>query len=390
MFQRLVNACLSELAGAFPAVAILGARQVGKTTAAREAFPTHAYVDLEDPATRAAFTDDPRFQLDARARPALILDEAQAVPEVFAALRGAIDADRSARGRFIILGSAQPTLVRQVSETLAGRVGIVELEPLTAAEVATGDPPRGWRDLWLTGGFPDATLAGPPGGFRDWWEAYLRTYIERDLGALGVSVDPLLMRRLMTMLAHAQGGLANLSQLGSSLGVSFGTVQRYVDVLEQTFLLRRLPPYFVNVGKRLVKSPRLYLRDTGLVHHLLGIGSHATLDSHPVRGASWETFVLEDLVRRERLVHPHSQVYFWRTAAGAEADLVLERDGARHVIEVKTARAASPHLARTLRAIAVDVDATSVTVIDQAAGVEPLAPGIERRGFETVLTWLPG
>lgn len=392
MFERLVAARLHELARRFPAVAILGPRQVGKTTAARAAFPRHAYVDLEDPATRLSFSEDPRFHVDARARPDLIIDEAQAVPDVFAALRGAIDANRRARGRFIILGSAQPTLVRQVSETLAGRIGIVELDPLVAAEVAEGEPARTWDELWLAGGFPDALLAegAAPGGFRDWWEAYLRTYIERDLGALGVRIEPLLMRRMMTMLAHGQGGLTNSTQLGASLGVTFGTVQRYLDILEQTFLLRRLPPYFANIGKRLVKSPRLYLRDTGLVHHLLGIGSHATLDSHPIRGMSWETFVIEDLIRRERLAHPHSQAFFWRTAAGAEADLVIERDGARFVIEIKTARASSPHLARGLRAIADDLGARSITVVDQAPGVEMIAPSVERRGFAEAMRWLPG
>lgn len=220
-------------------------------------------------------------------------------------------------------------------------------------------------------------------------EAYLRTYVERDLPALGVIAEPLLMRRLLTMLAHAQGGLANYSQFAAALGVATRTVQRYVDILEQSFLLRRLPPYFRNIGKRLVKAPKLYLRDTGLLHHLLNIDSLAALDSHPIRGASWETFVLEDLLRREAIAFPHSQPHFWRTASGAEVDLLLERGSALHAVEVKTSRATSPHLARGLRAIMEDTGAASATIIDQGEGEDPLAPGVSRRGFNCSSDWLP-
>jgi len=386
MFDRLANLRLRQLASQFPAVLILGARQVGKTTLARQTFPDLPYCDLEDPAMQILFLEDPRFQLDARARPGIVLDEAQRVPPLFSALRGAIDADRRNMGRFIILGSSQPTLVRQVSESLAGRIGILELSPLTVLETVVQD----YRELWLTGGFPDAFSAATRGRhFRDWWEAYLRTYVERDLPALGVTAEPLLMRRLLTMLAHAQGGLANYSQFATALGVATRTVQRYVDILEQSFLLSRLPPYFRNIGKRLVKAPKLYLRDTGLLHHLLNIDSLAALESHPIRGASWETFVLEDLLRREAIAHPHSQPHFWRTASGAEVDLLLERSSALHAVEVKTSRATSPHLARGLRAIMEDTGAASATIIDQGEGEDPLAPCISRRGFNCSSDWLP-
>ena len=233
--------------------------------------------------------------------------------------------------------------------------------------------------------------AGSRGGhFRDWWDAYLRTYVERDLPMLGVAADPVLMRRLLTMLAHAQGGLANLSQFAAALGVAQPTVARYVDILEQSFLLRRLPPYFRNIGKRLVKAPKLYLRDTGLLHHLLNIDSLDVLESHPIRGASWETFVLEDLLRREAVIYPHGVAHFWRTAGGAEVDLLLERSGQLHAVEIKTARASSPYLARGLRAIMDDTGAISATVIDQGAGSDPLAPGVMRRGMEAAGSWLPG
>jgi predicted AAA+ superfamily ATPase len=289
------------------------------------------------------------------------------------------------------LGSAQPSLVRQVAESLAGRVGILELSPLTVQETLTGEHPEtDYRPLWLAGGFPDAFSASQRGGhFRDWWEAYLRTYVERDLPALGISADPIVMRKLLTMLAHAQGGLANLNQFAGALGLSQPTVARYVDILEQSFLLRRLPPYFRNIGKRLVKAPKLYLRDTGLLHHLLNIDSLAALDSHPIRGASWETFVLEDMLRREAVAYPHGMAHFWRTAGGAEVDLLLERGGQLHAIEIKTARASSPYLARGLRAIMQDTTAITATIIDQGAGSDPLAPGVTRRGMAESASWLP-
>lgn len=392
MYPRLASERLLQLARQFPAVLILGARQVGKTTLARQAFPDHAYLDLEDPQTHALFAEDPRFQLDARQGQGLVLDEAQRLPVLFDALRGAVDADRQRMGRFIILGSAQPTLVRQVAESLAGRVGILELAPLTVQEISTEHTAgAAVEQLWLCGGFPDALGAAARGGhFRDWWEAYLRTYVERDLPAMGLGADPILMRKLLTMLAHAQGGMANLSQFAAALGCSQPTVARYVDILEQSFLLRRLPPYFRNVGKRLVKAPKLYLRDSGLLHHLLNIDSMAVLDSHPIRGASWETLVLEDLLRREAVAHPHAAPHFWRTASGAEADLLLERGGALHAVEIKTARASSPYLARGLRAIMEDTGAVSATILDQGQGVDPLAPGVTRRGFPTSIAWLPG
>ena len=392
MYLRLALDRLHVLARQFPAVLILGARQVGKTTLARQAFASHTYLDLEDPATHALFAEDPRFQLDARRSQGLVLDEAQRLPALFDALRGAIDAERQQMGRFVILGSAQPTLVRQVAESLAGRVGILELSPLTLQEISTETPAdSAMQRLWLCGGFPDALGADARGGhFRDWWEAYLRTYVERDLPTMGVGADPVLMRKLLTMLAHAQGGMANLNQLAAALGCSQPTVARYVDILEQSFLLRRLPPYFRNVGKRLVKAPKLYLRDTGLLHHLLNIDSLAVLDAHPIRGASWETLVLEDLLRREALAHPHSAAHFWRTAGGAEVDLLLERSAALHAVEIKTARATSPYLARGLRAIMADTGATTATVIDQGTGHDPLAPSVERRGFAASAQWLPG
>jgi hypothetical protein len=386
VWYRGASARLKALAQQFPAVLILGPRQVGKTTLARSSFRGVPYVDLEEPRMRALFRDDPAFQIETRATPSLILDEAQSVPELFSALRGVIDKRRRTSSRFIILGSAQPTLVRGVSESLAGRVGILDLDPLTAAEVARGRERRPWQDVWLRGGFPDPLRGGD---FREWWEAYLRTYIERDLPALGVGADPILLRRLLTMLAHRQGGILNASDLGASLGVTHHTVRRYLDILEQTYLLRRLQPYFRNVGKRLVKSAKVYLRDSGLLHHLLNIGTLQELSSHPILGASWETFVLEDLTRRERLLHPHSRFSFWRTAAGAEIDLVIERGDDRFAIEIKVARADKPQAIRALESAADDVGVKRAYLIDQGSGHDRLRPHLERRGFSETISWLP-
>jgi len=389
MHHRIAVDRLRSLATRFPALLILGARQVGKTTLARQAFAGHAYIDLEDPRTREAWTEDPRFQLDSQGSRGLILDEAQAVPQVFAALRGAIDAERSARGRFVVLGSAQPALVRGVSESLAGRVGVLELDPLVAAETAAAEPDvaRRWHRHWLCGGYPDAWAAGPD--FRDWHEAYLRAYIERDLPQLGVAAEPLLARRLLTMLAHQHGGLLNVSNLAAALGVGHGKVARLIDAFEATFILRRLTPWFRNVGKRLTKAPKLYLRDSGMLHHLLDIGDPDQLASHPIRGASWEGFVLEDLMRREQLARPQSSFHFWRTAAGGEIDLLIDRGATRHAVEIKAGRASARH-ARHLGDMLDDADATDAWIIDQdTAPPGAINPRVRRCGFGDCSEWLP-
>jgi predicted AAA+ superfamily ATPase len=315
----------------------------------------------------------------------LILDEAQAVPLVFGALRGAVDAQRDQMGRFIVLGSAHPALVRGVSESLAGRAAVIELDPLTAHEAGQGPNGPTWSELWLKGGFPDALR----GDSRAWWESYLRLVLERDLPQYGVRADPLFMRRLLTMLAHQHGGLLNASALGSSLGVSHHTLQRHLDVLESIYLLRRLRPYFRNVGKRLTKAPKAYLRDTGLLHHLLNISTSEELASHPARGASWEGFVIEDVLRRERLAHPRTQAYFWRTAAGAEIDLVLDRGSERIAVEIKAGRGDDARAVRVLREAMPDVNAARGWIVDQATGVELVGSGIARAGFDALIQGTP-
>ena len=379
-WERMARKRLLELSREFPAVVVVGARQVGKTTLARSAFSEAAYRDLESPLIRQRVAEDPAFELG-QLGAMTILDEAQAVPELFPALRGAIDARRAdGQCHFCILGSAQPALIQSVSESLAGRIGLLELDPLSAAE--TGLPAE---RHWLAGGFPEALR----GNFRNWWEPYLSTILQRDLAAYGFRPDAIFLRRLLAMLAAQQGGLLNMSALGNSLGVSYHTVQHGLDLLEGVFLIRRLPPYFRNIRKRLVKAPRVYIRDTGLLHHLLHVSNTGELDNQPWRGASWEGFVIEDIIRRELLEHPFTQCYFWRTATGQEVDLVLDRGDRRIAIEVKANSAGNPHDARKLEAILDDIGASEGWLVGMGGESVGMSPRVRSVSLDKVPDWLP-
>ena len=379
-WNRLAESRLLDLASRFPAVVVLGPRQVGKTTLARATFPQAGYKDIESPMVRLRFSEDPAHEVS-RLGEMAILDEAQAVPEIFAALRGEIDKLRGdGKCHFCILGSAQPALVQGVTESLAGRVGLLVLDPLTPCETKLP-----FTEQWLKGGFPEALR----GDFRAWWNPYLEAVIQRDLAAYGRRPDAFFLRRLLTMLAAQQGGLVNLSALGNALGVNYHTVQHGLDLLEGIFLIRRLPPFFRNIGKRLVKSPRVYLRDTGLLHHLLNIQSLEELDVHPVRGMSWEGFVVEDLIRRELLRSPFTQVSFWRTAAGQEADLIFDRCNERVVIEVKANSGTNPHDARKLEAMLDDIGARRGFLVGMGAPPEQLTSRVSNHSFDLDPCWLP-
>ena len=312
---------------------VLGPRQCGKTTFIRQALPDWTYVDLERPADAIPLSADPEARL-AQLGDNVILDEAQSVPALFPVLRGVIDRRASRRGRYVLLGSASPALVREISESLAGRVAFLDLPPFRMDEVGGAEPDT-LATLWCRGGFPRAFLDRDDRSRQDWFEAYVRAFIERDLPALGIDVSAAQMRKLWTMLAHFNGGIWNASGLAASRGVSYHTVNRYVDILEQTFLVRMLPPYFANVGKRLVRRPKVYFRDSGLLHHFLGILSPAMLDVHPGRGASFEGFVVDQLASAFDRVDPGSRCYFWRTGRGEEVDLLVERGARRIPFEVR-------------------------------------------------------
>jgi predicted AAA+ superfamily ATPase len=339
------------------------------------------YLDLELPSALRQLDDPEGFLLAQRNR-LVILDEVQRLPELFSVLRGVIDIRRrggEAAGQFLLLGSATGALLQQTSESLAGRVAQLELTPFLAREVlAPNAPASDLNALWLRGGFPLSWLAPGDAQSLRWREAFIATYLERDIPALGPKIPATTLRRLWTMLAHGQGGLLNQSQLAASLAVSGQMVSRYIDVLCDLMLLRRLPAWHGNVGKRLVRAPKVYVRDSGIAHALLGLQSLESVLSHPVAGLTWEGFVIEQLIAAA----PQAQASFYRTAHGAEADLVLSlRDGQTWVIEIK--RSSAPTVSKGFHLAAADVGATRkllvapvaepYTMRDQVEVMNPLA-----------------
>jgi hypothetical protein len=374
MVTRRHRAILRRLLREFPVVTILGPRQCGKTTFARQVLAGWTFVDLERPRDAAPFTADPEARLE-QLGDHVVLDEAQQVPGLFPVLRGVVDRNRRRNGRFVLLGSASPDLVRSIGESLAGRTGFLDLTPLRWSEVA-GRRGAKLQALWFRGGFPDAFLAQREAARIDWLEAYVRTFLERDLRRLGIEFSSPTMRKLWGMLAHVNGGLWNASQLAASLGVSYHTINRYVDILEHTFLVRRLQPFHTNIGKRLVKSPKLYFRDTGLLHHFLGIAKPQELEIHPARGFSWEAFILEEVIAALRLVRPTAEVHFWRTATGDDVDILI-RDGARLVpIEVKLHSSPTAEHAKGVRRCMQDLECRRGYVIYPGQDDYSLAGGI--------------
>lgn len=364
-----------------PVVGLLGARQVGKTTLARliaddEGGPVH-WFDLEDPAALARLAD-PRLAL-APLEGLVVLDEIQRLPDVFAVLRGLVDRPDS-ETRFLVLGSAAPELLRQSAETLAGRIGYVELSGLHLGEVGAEAVER----LWLRGGFPRAFQADSDDDSFTWREAFVRTFLERDLALLGIGFPSQTMGRLWRMLAHSQGQVLNLSQLARSFGVADTTVRGWVDALVGTLMVRRLQPWHANVGKRQVKRPKTYLTDTGLLHALLGLPTEEDVLSHPICGASWETFALEQVVHATG-ARPE-ECHFWATYAGAELDLLVERGRRRLGFEMK--RTSAPRVTRSMRIALEDLQLDRLDVIHAGDETFPLAERVRavsiRRVFDDV------
>jgi uncharacterized protein len=326
-----------------PAVALLGPRQSGKTTLAAEIArqrPGAIFLDLERESDRMQLTNPELFFSRHRDR-LVILDEVQTTPELFRQLRPEIDARRTA-GRFLLLGSASGQLLKQSSESLAGRIRYMELAPFSLKEIKSPElePEQRTAKLWLRGGFPESYLATSDTGSFSWREDFIQTFLARDLPGLGITTPQETLRRFWKMSAHLHGQVLNASQLGLALGgISPTSVKRYVDWLTDSFMLRRLAPYLVNVGKRLVKSPKVYIRDSGILHSLLGIHSLDELSANPIAGFSWEGFVIEQLVGDL----PASATYgFYRTSAGAEMDLVVEQFGKKIGYEMKLSTTPKP------------------------------------------------
>jgi predicted AAA+ superfamily ATPase len=332
MIPRSAERALKALAGQFPAVILLGPRQCGKTTLMRH-FVDARYFDLERPSDLQVFSGDIEYALQNLREP-LILDEAQTLPALFPVIRAVIDATRRKNGRFFLLGSVSPELLTSISESLAGRVGILELTPFIYSEVA-GRRGMKLEYLWLRGGYPDALLARDAAGWHAWQESYLRTFIERDIARHQLNLSSIEVRRLLTMLAHSHGGLLNHSTLGRSLGYSYHTIQSMLDLFAGYFLIRRLQPFHANVKKRLVKASKVYLRDSGMLHYLLGIGTTEQLLTSPGRGNSFEGFMIQQIAALEELQRSGSAFYFYRTHSGAEIDLLIDRGNHRVGFEFK-------------------------------------------------------
>lgn len=325
MISRRIQSRLEELLGRFPAVALLGPRQTGKTTLAlalhqKSGIPS-LYLDLELPSDRAKMSD-PELYLTQHEDRLVILDEIHRLPGIFQTLRGLIDRRRrkgKKTGQFLLLGSASMDLLQQSSESLAGRIAYLELGPFDAQEVRTAG--NAGDKLWVRGGFPDSFLAEGDAASFEWRTAFIQTYLERDVPSLGPRVPAETLRRFWQMLAHNQGQMLNASQIAAGLGVTGHTVGRYLDIMVDLLLVRRLQPWSSNAGKRLVRSPKVYVRDSGLVHALLGISEKEELLGHPVAGLSWEGMMIENIVS---MLPPSARPWFYRTSAGAEIDLVLE------------------------------------------------------------------
>jgi predicted AAA+ superfamily ATPase len=324
-----------DLLRTFRVVALLGPRQSGKTTLARQIaagvadFPAERnYFDLEDPAQLDRL-ENPKLALESL-RGLVVIDEIQRRPDLFPVLR--VLADRpNTPARFLILGSASRDLIRQGSESLAGRIGFVEVTPFTLSETGVAEIEK----LWLRGGFPLSFLAASDADSAQWREFYIRTFLERDIPALGIQIPPLALRRFWMMLAHYHGQVFNASDLGRSLNVADTTVRRYLDVLTGTFMVRRLPPWFENIGKRQVKTPKIYFRDSGLLHRLAGVNDAGQLHTWPKLGASWEGFALEEIIRLADAAE--EEAYFWSVHSQGELDLMIVKDGRRLGFEFKYA-----------------------------------------------------
>jgi len=374
MIKRRAQTELLRLLEQFPAVAILGPRQIGKTTLAQQIAartkPSPVYLDLENPIDLAKL-DDPGQYLQTQTDRLIILDEIQRTPGLFQVLRGVIDRRRRAgqrAGQFLILGSASRDLLKQSSESLAGRIAYTELTGLTVVEIHRTDQ----EALWLRGGFPDSVLARDDQASMRWRMNFISTYLERDVPQLGPRIPAVTLRRLWTMLAHSQGEQVNLSKLAGGLGVSVPTVTRHIKLLEDLLLVRTLRPWAGNIKKRLVKAPKMYIRDSGIAHALLHLTTRDDVLGHPVAGASWEGFALENILS---VLPEGATSWFYRTAAGAEIDLVIER-GVRQRVAIEIKRSLAPSVSKGFHVGCEDITATRRYIVYPGTEQYPVSNGV--------------
>lgn len=361
-----------------PITAILGPRQVGKTTVARQFAKGKkvTFFDLE------SLPDQRRLQNPELVLGSLeglvILDEIQLIPELFGTLRVLVDRPEC-KARYIILGSASPSMIRKASETLAGRIEFIDLNGFNLSEVG----PSHWNDLWLRGGFPRSFLAKTEVDSLAWREGFIRTFLERDIPQLGIQLSSVSMRRFWTMLAHYHGQTWNASEIGRAMGLSDKTVRGYLDILTGSFMIRQLQPWYENLSKRQVKAPKIYLRDSGLLHHLLNISDYHSLLGHPKIGASWEGFAIEQLIQT---VYP-AEVYFWATHNGAELDLLCMVAGKRFGFEIKFTEA--PEVTRSMQTAIHDLELSHLWVIYPGNDSYQIEKQISVKSLKKILTLVP-
>ena len=366
----------------FPAVVLLGPRQVGKTTLAEAiaADRDSVYLDLENPRDRGKLADPNRY-LSANEGRLVVLDEVHRAPELFQVLRGVIDRGRRKglrAGRFLMLGSASMELMKQSGESLAGRVAYVDLAPVNALEANATDMDR----LWVRGGFPDSFLGESDEHSVLWRANFIQSYLQRDIPELGPRIPAETLRRFWTMLAHGQGGLLNAAQPARSLGVDGKTVARYLDLMVDLLLVRRLPACHANVNKRLVKSPKVYVRDSGVLHALLGIADREALFGHPILGASWEGFVIDNIAS---VTQEGTLMSFYRTSAGAELDLILEFPGLSEKWAIEIKSSSTPKPTRGFYHALEDVAPDKTFVVYAGDERYPLSEGIDALGLSEVM-----
>jgi predicted AAA+ superfamily ATPase len=383
--HRQIEHVLDDYLKIFPVVAILGPRQCGKSTLVRNVLATDAestFLDLQDPVDLAKLNDPTLYFASQRDR-RICIDEIQFVPELFGSLRSEVDRDRRP-GRFVLLGSASRELVVKSSESLAGRIGYLELTPFLWSEIQAQED--GLYRFWNRGGFPDSLLADNDRFSAIWRDNFIRTFLERDIPQLGFQIPAVQFRRFLTLCAHNHGGVLNSSRMGSNLGLSHTTIRRYLDLLEQTFIARTLPPLEVNTKKRLVKSPKLYLRDTGLLHRLLGVADLEGLFGHPVFGASWEGLMIEQVAAA---VGDEAVMSHFRTAEGDELDLVLDFPGSGKRLAIECKASSSPGLTKGFFRAVELVQADAAVVVAPAVDAPyPLAPNVQAMGLSDVVRWV--
>ena len=382
MQRTVLQKRATDLLRQFRIVALLGPRQSGKTTLARKVASAikdfaveRNYFDLEDP-VHLDRLENPKLALEGL-RGLVVIDEIQRRPELFPVLRVLADRPKTL-ARFLILGSASRDLIRQGSETLAGRIGFMEVTPFTLPEVGVVEVEK----LWLRGGFPLSFLAASDADSAQWREFYIRTFLERDIPALGIQIPPTALRRFWMMLAHYHGQVFNASDLGRSLGVADTTVRRYLDALVGTLMVRRLSPWFENIGKRQVKTPKTYFRDSGVLHRLAGVNTVGQLYTWPRLGASWEGFALEEILRLAEA--SEEEAYFWSVHSQGELDLMIVKDGRRLGYEFKYAD--SPKITPACRMAMEHLKLDQLTLVCPGAATHELADGVRVRGLSRLIS----